>query len=299
MCRKAAATEDPLVVWKLTCLCWLLHGSVSCDQSRGAQRLHLHGHWVPVLVGTVMAMLRREHCVTWGSVNTTGMPTPHCNCLLPRHHPIHPSMHVCPSISKFTRNKAYAASKDTPLCLFTSALALIPCRATITIRPRKQPQPRWMGVVLCPNTALCHQVVRLVGSLLDTQGQPVLRACHISSSSPPPFDPPDIVAATPGGLVTLFNDRGFAYGSHWTAEAVSARAAFVVADEADLLCQGGYVKDLTRLLDVSWCAYVHSMHAIRGADNSDMVIVVSTHMPFPCVPFFECHPRLGAWVHGC
>jgi hypothetical protein len=41
------------------------------------------------------------------------------------------------------------------------------------------------------------------------------------------------------------------YGSQWTAEAVALRAAFVVVDEADLLWQGGYYKDLTRLLDVS------------------------------------------------
>jgi hypothetical protein len=54
-----------------------------------------------------------------------------------------------------------------------------------------------------------------------------------------------------GALKTLFNDRGAMYGSNWTAEAVALRTAFVVVDEADLLWQGGYVKDLTRLLDVS------------------------------------------------
>lgn len=73
----------------------------------------------------------------------------------------------------------------------------------------------------------------------------------MSTSSPPPFDPPDVVVTTPGALVTLFNDRGYSYGPQWTADGVSSRAAFVVADEADLLSQGGYVKDLTRLLDVS------------------------------------------------
>lgn len=73
----------------------------------------------------------------------------------------------------------------------------------------------------------------------------------MSSSTPPPFDPPDVVVTTPGALVTLFNDRGSSYGPQWSAEGVASRAAFVVADEADLLCQGGYVKDLTRLLDVS------------------------------------------------
>lgn len=126
------------------------------------------------------------------------------------------------------------------------------------------PQQRLLGLVLCPNSALCQQVVRLVGSLFappegDSTAGPLLRAAHISSANPPPFDPPDIVVATPGALVTLFNDRGFSYGSQWTAEGVAARAAFVVLDEADLLCQGGYVKDVMRLLDVSggvcWCAW--------------------------------------------
>jgi hypothetical protein len=83
------------------------------------------------------------------------------------------------------------------------------------------------------------------------EGRPLIKACQVSSSNPPPFDPPDVVVTTPGALVTLFNDRGSSYGPQWTAEGVSSRAAFVVADEADLLCQGGYVKDLTRLLDVS------------------------------------------------
>lgn len=109
-----------------------------------------------------------------------------------------------------------------------------------------------MGLVLCPNTALCHQVVRLVTSLQNPDtNEPLLRACHVSSSNPPPFEPPDIVVTTPGALKTLFNDRGAMYGSQWTAEAVALRSAFVVVDEADLLWQGGYVKDLTRLLDVS------------------------------------------------
>lgn len=108
-----------------------------------------------------------------------------------------------------------------------------------------------MGLVLCPNTALCHQVVRLVSSLQGPSGQPLLSACHVSSSSPPPFDSPDVVVTTPGALKTLFDDRGAMYGSAWTAEVVALRSAWIVVDEADLLWQGGYVKDLTRLLDVS------------------------------------------------
>lgn len=114
-------------------------------------------------------------------------------------------------------------------------------------RPVKQ-----IALILCPNTALCQQVIRLVHSLTSpADGKPLLKACQVSSSNPPPFDPPDIVVTTPGALVTLFNDRGANYGPQWTAEGLSSRAVFVVVDEADLLSQGGYEKDLTRLLDVS------------------------------------------------
>lgn len=109
-----------------------------------------------------------------------------------------------------------------------------------------------MGLVLCPNVPLCHQVVKLVMSLQSsTTRQPILQACHVSSRSPPTYDAPDILVTTPGALKTLFDDRGAMYGPQWTAEAVSARAAFVVVDEADLLCEGGYAKDLFRLLNVS------------------------------------------------
>eukprot|EP00879_Flechtneria_rotunda_P026452 GHRR01028203.1.p1 GENE.GHRR01028203.1~~GHRR01028203.1.p1 ORF type:complete len:523 (+),score=159.45 GHRR01028203.1:586-2154(+) len=112
----------------------------------------------------------------------------------------------------------------------------------------RQPK-RQLAIVLCPNAALCQQVVRLVSSLQSPSGEPLLRACQVASSNPPPFEPPDVVVTTPGALVNLFNDRGFSYGSQWTAEGVSSRARFVVVDEADLLSQGGYVKDLMRLLD--------------------------------------------------
>jgi superfamily II DNA/RNA helicase len=115
----------------------------------------------------------------------------------------------------------------------------------------RQPAPRWMALVLCPNTALCQQVVRLASSLPRPGGGALLRACHINSRSPPPFEAPDVVVATPGALVTLFNDRGVSYGAAWTAEGVASRTAVLVVDEADLLLQGGYEKDVIRLLDVS------------------------------------------------
>eukprot|EP00879_Flechtneria_rotunda_P008684 GHRR01009097.1.p1 GENE.GHRR01009097.1~~GHRR01009097.1.p1 ORF type:complete len:519 (+),score=156.17 GHRR01009097.1:211-1767(+) len=130
----------------------------------------------------------------------------------------------------------------------TSVLAKLKQAAAAGADGGRQPK-RQLAIVLCPNAALCQQVVRLVSSLQSPSGEPLLRACQVASSNPPPFEPPDVVVTTPGALVNLFNDRGFSYGSQWTAEGVSSRARFVVVDEADLLSQGGYVKDLMRLLD--------------------------------------------------
>jgi superfamily II DNA/RNA helicase len=111
-------------------------------------------------------------------------------------------------------------------------------------------------LVLCPNIALCQQVVRSVNALLSPDGRQLLRAAQVSSSAPPPIEPPDVVVATPGGLAALFDDRGRSYGSAWTAEGVSAAAEYVVVDEADLLSQGGYAKHMLRLLEVCVCVCV-------------------------------------------
>lgn len=142
-------------------------------------------------------------------------------------------------------------SKYATYCCF-SHFKLDQVIAVTCCSSARRPHPKQIALILCPNSALCQQIIRLVHSLpSQADGQPLLKACQVSSSSPPPFDPPDIVVTTPGALVTLFNDRGANYGPQWTADGVSSRAVFVVVDEADLLSQGGYEKDLTRLLDVS------------------------------------------------
>lgn len=93
-------------------------------------------------------------------------------------------------------------------------------------------------VVLIHRQQLCRQHV--CAHLLPPS------CCPTTPNNPHPGPP-----VAPGALKTLFNDRGAMYGSQWTAEALALRCAVVVVDEADLLWQGGYVKDLTRLLDVS------------------------------------------------
>jgi superfamily II DNA/RNA helicase len=109
-------------------------------------------------------------------------------------------------------------------------------------------------LVLCPNAALCEQVVRAAHSVVDTTKDPLLRAALVSSARPPPFDAPDIAVATPSGLTSLLRAAeaapgGPPYGALWTAAGLGRAVGAVVVDEADLLLSGGYSRDLALLLD--------------------------------------------------
>ena len=103
---------------------------------------------------------------------------------------------------------------------------------------------------MCPNVALVQQVLATIRSLQDSEGRPLLAAAQVSSSVPPPFDTPDVVVTTPGGLCTLLREAGRHYGSLWSAEGLAKRVSHVVVDEADLLTTGGYAKDLDWILEV-------------------------------------------------
>jgi hypothetical protein len=107
-----------------------------------------------------------------------------------------------------------------------------------------------VALILCPNAALIQQVLATIRALKGADGEPLLAACQVSSSLPPPFETPDVVVATPGGLVTLLRESGRHYGPLWSPEGLARRVAHVVVDEADLLTTGGYAKDLELLLEV-------------------------------------------------
>jgi hypothetical protein len=93
-------------------------------------------------------------------------------------------------------------------------------------------------------------VLATIRALKGADGTPLLAACQVSSSLPPPFETPDVVVATPGGLVTLLRESGRHYGPLWSPEGLAKRFAHVVVDEADLLTAGGYAKDLELILEV-------------------------------------------------
>jgi hypothetical protein len=75
------------------------------------------------------------------------------------------------------------------------------------------------ALVLCPNAALCEQVLAAALALRDpASGAPLAAAAFVSSQCPPPFSLPDIVISTPGALVSLLDNSGPTYGYEWTRE---------------------------------------------------------------------------------
>eukprot|EP00198_Chlamydomonas_reinhardtii_P014013 XP_001703350.1 predicted protein [Chlamydomonas reinhardtii] len=117
---------------------------------------------------------------------------------------------------------------------------------------------RYLALVLCPNVALCQQVAAAVnalrgpaaadGSSQQQQQQQLVSAAVINSSNPPPFETPDVVVATPAGLLNIIDDAGGAYGWLWSEEGMQARIRHVVLDEADLLLTPAYSRATQRIL---------------------------------------------------
>ena len=105
--------------------------------------------------------------------------------------------------------------------------------------------------MLCPNVDLCQQVVEVAHSLRGAGGASLARAAFVSSSSPPPRTPVDIVVSTPGALDTLLTEFGGAFGREWSAEGLAQRVRHFVADEADaMVVSDSYWQPMCRLLDV-------------------------------------------------
>eukprot|EP00798_Chlamydomonas_sp_ICE-L_P007804 gene7804-1001_t len=108
------------------------------------------------------------------------------------------------------------------------------------------------AVVLCPNATLCHQVVAVAKSLnaSSPEGSPQISAAFINSSNPPPLEAPDVVVATPAGLLNFIEGPGHSYGRLWTPDGMQARVRHVVLDEADLLMGRAYNKSVIELLSM-------------------------------------------------
>ena len=69
----------------------------------------------------------------------------------------------------------------------------------------------------------CTQVVAFANALRGPDGAPLVRAAHVATNSPPPRDVPDLVTATPAGLITATQNYGPFFGWEWTRAGIMAR----------------------------------------------------------------------------
>ena len=142
---------------------------------------------------------------------------------------------------------------------------------TLVLPSPGDPPPSCLGLlVLCPNAALCDQVVSVCNDVFARAGGGLkLTAARVgggsgggggsdgssssSFSSPSsqqqqlPYPPPDITVATPAGLLGATYSAGG--GASWSPAAVISRTRAVVLDEADALLGGGYARDSRRVLE--------------------------------------------------
>ncbi len=69
------------------------------------------------------------------------------------------------------------------------------------------------------------QVFELAESLKDREGRPLVRSARIASSLPLPDYVPDIVIATPAGLMNTTVELGPFAGGEWTKAGIVSRCA--------------------------------------------------------------------------
>ena len=74
-------------------------------------------------------------------------------------------------------------------------------------------------------TCVSAQVVSFADSLRDGQGRPLVRSARIASSLPLPLEVPDIVVATPAGLMGATTDLGPYAGWEWTKAGIVSRCS--------------------------------------------------------------------------
>lgn len=125
---------------------------------------------------------------------------------------------------------------------------LLPIGTMLLRAKQKQLRHQYHALVLCPNQALCQQIVATVHALKGDNGLPLLSAAFINTSNPPPYTPPDIIVATPAGLREVLTGSGGAYGWLWTIEGFEKRVRHIVLDEADMLLGDAFVKPVDDLL---------------------------------------------------
>ena len=82
---------------------------------------------------------------------------------------------------------------------------------------------QWQSCKALLSQLPCTQVVAFANALRGPDGTPLVRAAHVATNSPPPRDVPDLVTATPAGLITATQNYGPFFGWEWTRAGIMAR----------------------------------------------------------------------------
>ena len=146
------------------------------------------------------------------------------------------------------------------------------------------------ALVLCPNAALCEQVLAAAQALRDpASGAPLAAAAFVSSQCPPPFSLPDIVISTPGALVSLLDSSGPTYGYEWTREGELFLGCWGCPDSVLL-----WFAICIRI--VCWGLKPAPSSASAGRRNDMIATAIATYPACPAFPAPPlCRPaRLGA-----
>lgn len=138
--------------------------------------------------------------------------------------------------------------RGTSLEAKRDSLLNTPCPLHVFCRAR-----RYHALVLCPNIALCQQVLAVTSALRSEAGEQLLTAAYINASNPPPQDPPEIIISTPAALMGFITGPGPDYGYMWSSEGLPTRVRHVILDEADLLLGRAFDKPVKQLLQVGRC----------------------------------------------
>ena len=75
-------------------------------------------------------------------------------------------------------------------------------------------------------------MVSFAESLQDDEGNPLVRSTRIASSIPLPQDVPDLVVATPAGLMNATTDLGPYAGWEWTKAGIVSRYVLLRAGQS-------------------------------------------------------------------
>lgn len=104
---------------------------------------------------------------------------------------------------------------------------------------------RSFALVLCPNGTLCKQVKAVADSLTTPEGESLVNTDMAYNVIADSSCNPDIVVATPGGLLSTLRDLDRDYANDWLAGVGN-----IVFDEADMLMTGGYSSKVHILVEV-------------------------------------------------